>query len=224
MDEFESQKKVWWEVYRRNIHVGNRTWHSFESKHGFLLFSIAPAHLYRFYWWTYISRGFLLSWFSSNSPVWTGCHNNRPIFVGRQGTVLQCWYIQAVSESKQVTVLPNTWKRITRKWSLVSFSVATQIFLLGCGNCSSILELVRTPTVFPTLIILSLLTCPSSASPSQSSTLLHSQLISCWMNTATFVSQTSALPVIFPRRNLTPACKCFIFLPFHRQIYSCVTL
>ena len=34
-----------------------------------------------------------------------------------------------------------------------------------------------------------------------------SQLISCWMNTAMFVSPTSASPATSQRRNPTPACK-----------------
>lgn len=111
----------------------------------------------------------------------------------------------SVSESKRVTALPNE----SQDGELpFLFSAATQKFLLASGNWILSWELVVTPTMFPALMILSRLTYLSSASPSQSSSLLHSQPISCWMNTAMFVSQTSASPVTFPRRSLTPACKC----------------
>lgn len=68
-------------------------------------------------------------------------------------------------------------------------------------------ELVRSLTLFPILMIVSLVFSVISITVSLSLSLPLSQLISCWMNTAMFVSPTSDSPATSQRRNPTPACK-----------------
>lgn len=67
-----------------SVPVANRMWHRSESKHWCLQFSGSPhtsidsiMDLYQLC--------FLLSWFSSNPPVWTSCHNKRPILLDDKG-------------------------------------------------------------------------------------------------------------------------------------------